>query len=88
VHSVFGKNKLWWFKTQQLILGTDTAIWWVTEPHWYATIARWSWNRPLVPYYYVRQTQNSTICVITVSLEKHYFLPKISFKLPSLFKVN
>jgi hypothetical protein len=26
-------NKLWWFKTQQLILGTGTAIWWVTEPH-------------------------------------------------------
>jgi len=25
-------NKLWWFKTQQLILGTGTAIWWVTEP--------------------------------------------------------
>jgi hypothetical protein len=24
---------LWWFKTQQLILGTGTAIWWVTEPH-------------------------------------------------------
>jgi hypothetical protein len=32
--SVFGKNKLWWFKTQQPILGTGTtAIWWVTEPH-------------------------------------------------------
>ncbi len=28
-------NKLWWFKTQQLILGTGTAIWWLTEPHWY-----------------------------------------------------
>ncbi len=27
------KNKLWWFKTQQLILGTGSAIWWVTEPH-------------------------------------------------------
>jgi hypothetical protein len=27
------KNILWWFKTQQLILGTGTAIWWVTEPH-------------------------------------------------------
>ncbi len=27
------QNKLWWFKTQQLILGTGTAIWWVTEPH-------------------------------------------------------
>ncbi len=27
----FGKNELWWFKTQQLILGTGTAIWWVTE---------------------------------------------------------
>ncbi len=26
-------NKLWWFKTQKLILGTGTAIWWVTEPH-------------------------------------------------------
>ena len=26
--------QLWWFKTQQLILGTGTAIWWVTEPHW------------------------------------------------------
>ncbi len=22
-----------WFKTQELILGTGTAIWWVTEPH-------------------------------------------------------
>ncbi len=28
-------NKLWWFKTQQLILGTGTAIWWATEPHCY-----------------------------------------------------
>jgi hypothetical protein len=27
------QNKLWWFKIQQLILGTGTAIWWVTEPH-------------------------------------------------------
>ena len=27
------QNKLWQFKTQQLILGTGTAIWWVTEPH-------------------------------------------------------
>ncbi len=36
VHFVFGKNKLWWFKTQQLILGSGTAIWWVTEPHWEA----------------------------------------------------
>jgi hypothetical protein len=27
------KNKLWWFKTQQLLLGTGTAIWWVTELH-------------------------------------------------------
>jgi len=24
-----------WFKTQQLILGTGTAIWVVTEPHWF-----------------------------------------------------
>jgi len=22
------------YETQQLILGTGTAIWWVTEPHW------------------------------------------------------
>jgi hypothetical protein len=27
------ENKLWWFKTQQLILGTGAANWWVTEPH-------------------------------------------------------
>ena len=27
-------NILRWFRTQQLILGTGTAIWWVTEPHW------------------------------------------------------
>ncbi len=27
------KNKLWWFRTQQLILWTGTAIWLVTEPH-------------------------------------------------------
>ncbi len=27
------QNKLWQFKTQQLILGTRAAIWWVTEPH-------------------------------------------------------
>jgi hypothetical protein len=26
-------NKLWLIKTQQLILGTGTALWWVTEPH-------------------------------------------------------
>jgi hypothetical protein len=26
VHSVFGVNKLWWFKTQQLILGNGIAI--------------------------------------------------------------
>ena len=26
-------KKLWWFKTQQLVLVTGTAIWWVTEPH-------------------------------------------------------
>jgi hypothetical protein len=26
-------NKLWWFKTQQLILGNGTVIWWVTKPH-------------------------------------------------------
>jgi hypothetical protein len=24
---------LWWFKAQQLKLGTGTAIWWVTEPY-------------------------------------------------------
>ncbi len=23
------------YETQQLILGTGTAIWWVTEPHWF-----------------------------------------------------
>jgi hypothetical protein len=23
-----------YYETQQLILGTDTAIWWLTEPHW------------------------------------------------------
>jgi hypothetical protein len=23
-----------YYETQQLILGTGTAIWWVTEPHW------------------------------------------------------
>jgi hypothetical protein len=34
VHSVFGKIKFWWFKTQQLILGTGSAIWWLTEPHY------------------------------------------------------
>jgi hypothetical protein len=34
VHSAFGKIKLWWFETQQLILGTGTAIWWLTEPHY------------------------------------------------------
>ncbi len=28
------QNKLWWFKTQQLLLGTGTAIWWVKEPRW------------------------------------------------------
>ena len=27
------KNKLWCFKKQQLILGTGTDIWWVTETH-------------------------------------------------------
>jgi hypothetical protein len=27
-------NKLWWFKTQQFILGTGTSTWWVTEPHY------------------------------------------------------
>jgi hypothetical protein len=31
-------NKLWWFKTQQLILGTGTAICCVTEPHSYKNI--------------------------------------------------
>jgi hypothetical protein len=28
-----GKKSLL-FKTQLLILGTGTAIWWLTEPHW------------------------------------------------------
>jgi hypothetical protein len=23
-----------YYETQQLILGTGTAIWWLTEPHW------------------------------------------------------
>jgi hypothetical protein len=26
------------YETQQLILGTGTAIWWVTEPHYQITI--------------------------------------------------
>ncbi len=34
VHSVFGKINYGGLKnTQQLILGTGTVIWWVTEPH-------------------------------------------------------
>jgi len=33
VHFVFGKIYYGGFKTQQLILGTGTAIWWVTEHH-------------------------------------------------------
>ncbi len=32
-HSVLGK-KTFLLKTQQLILGTGIAIWWVTEPDW------------------------------------------------------
>ncbi len=28
------RAKLWWFKIQQLILGTGTTIWWATEPHY------------------------------------------------------
>jgi hypothetical protein len=28
-------NKLWLFKTQQLLLGTGTALWWLTEPHYF-----------------------------------------------------
>jgi hypothetical protein len=31
-HSALGKKKLL-LKMQQLILGTGTAIWWLTEPH-------------------------------------------------------
>ncbi len=34
MHSVFGKIN-WWFKKQQLILGTGTVIWWITEPYWF-----------------------------------------------------
>ncbi len=37
-------NKLWWFKTQQLILGTGTAIWWVTEPH----SSKWGYSRSVL----------------------------------------
>jgi hypothetical protein len=33
VHSVFGKINYGVLKKQQLILGTGTDIWWVTEPH-------------------------------------------------------
>jgi len=33
VHSVFGKINYGGFKTQQLILGSGAAIWWVTVPH-------------------------------------------------------
>jgi hypothetical protein len=25
---------VWWFKTQQLIFGTGTAIWWMMEPYY------------------------------------------------------
>jgi hypothetical protein len=28
------QKKISCYETQQLILGTGTAIWWVTEPHW------------------------------------------------------
>ncbi len=28
------QKKISCYVTQQLILGTGTAIWWVTEPHW------------------------------------------------------
>jgi len=34
VHYVFGKINYGGFFTQQLILGTGTSIWWMTEPHW------------------------------------------------------
>jgi hypothetical protein len=27
------------YKTQQLILGTGIAIWWLTEPHWNKSVA-------------------------------------------------
>jgi hypothetical protein len=33
VHSGFGKINYGGYKIQQLILGTGTVIWWVTEPH-------------------------------------------------------
>ncbi len=33
MHTVFGKINYGGYKIQQLILGTATAIWWVTEPH-------------------------------------------------------
>jgi len=28
------QKKVYSYKTQQLIIWTGTAIWWVTEPHW------------------------------------------------------
>ncbi len=34
MHSVFGKINYGGLKTQHLIFGTGTAIWWVTEPHY------------------------------------------------------
>jgi hypothetical protein len=33
VHSSLCKNFFSCYETQQLILGTGTAIWWLTEPH-------------------------------------------------------
>jgi hypothetical protein len=33
VRSSLCKKKFSYYETQQLILGTGTAIWWVTEPH-------------------------------------------------------
>jgi hypothetical protein len=35
---LFAKIILSCYETQQLILGTSAAIWWVTEPHWLTVI--------------------------------------------------
>jgi len=47
------KNKLWCFKTQELILGTGTAILWMTEPH--------CWNTRITSLLVTSCGQNSNI---------------------------
>jgi len=55
------QKKLSCYETQQLVLGTGTAIWWLTEPRWPKSQA----SQPIIKFfyssYYIGQGQNYSV---------------------------